>query len=251
MGVTHDDLAVLDKFSFEITPVGVKYLPKPPPDLPPLKDKITLCEMLKKAQGVGASSGGEAFYAPAEMHGCDAGTYVLGQSGLSEPYLNGEFGAGLGVFADTRAAARLYHYIPRIAEGVVKFIALAPLKMISFDPDVLIIFARTAQAEILFRAMSYKTGQMWSSRYSSAIGCGWIFVYPYLSGEINYGVTGLGFGMRRRKLFPEGLHWVSIPFTVLPGFLQTLKEMPWVPEPYQPDGLEYVRKLRAHLGLER
>jgi len=56
--------------------------------------------------------------------------------------------------------------------------------------------------------------------------------------------------MRRRNLFPENYQWISIPFNVLPGFLQTLKEMPWVPAPYKPDGLEYVSKLKARLGLD-
>ena len=99
--------------------------------------------------------------------------------------------------------------------------------------------------------MSYKTGQMWASKYSSAVGCAWIFIHPYLSGEINYGITGLGFGMKRRKLFPEGLQWLSIPFNALPAFLQTLREMPWEPPPYKPDGMEYVENLKASLGLDK
>jgi hypothetical protein len=98
--------------------------------------------------------------------------------------------------------------------------------------------------------MSYKTGSPWLSRYSAAIGCAWLFIYPYLDGQINFISTGLGFGMKRRKLFPEGLHFISIPFDRLPSMLQTLREMPWVPEAYKPDGLEYVLRLRQRLGLE-
>jgi hypothetical protein len=110
--------------------------------------------------------------------------------------------------------------------------------------------ATTSQAEILLRAMSYKTGAMWLSKYTSAIGCSWVLAYPYLSGEMNYITTGLGFGMRRRKLFREGRQFISIPFDLLPSLLQTLQDMPWVPTPYQPGGLEYVKKLRIKLGLE-
>jgi uncharacterized protein (DUF169 family) len=119
-----------------------------------------------------------------------------------------------------------------------------------FDPDVLIILATTTQAEILLRAASYETGQMWHSRYSSAIGCAWLFAFPYLDGEINFIPTGLGFGMRRRKLFPEGRHFISIPFNRLPSLLETLRSMPWVPRPYRPDGSEYVKGLRKKLGLD-
>ena len=244
MSVTHSDLAILEKLELDIQPTGIKFLTKLPEDLKKLGKKMTLCEMLKESQG------GNAFYAGVNDHTCDAGTYILGQTELRDQYINGEYGAGLGVFFDPRSASRLYHYIPRIGKNIVKYVALAPLSKLTFDPDVLIIFARTSQAEILLRAMSYKTGQMWSSRYSSAIGCAWMFVHPYLSGEINFGITGLGFGMKRRKLFPEGLQWISIPFIVLPAFLQSLKEMPWIPPPYKPDGIEYVKKLRNDLGLE-
>lgn len=242
--ISADDLAILDEFEFEIQPVGVKYLTQTPSDIELLDGSLTLCAMLKKAQT------GDCFYAGPENHACEAGSYVLGQTDIKEQFINGEWGAGLEVFYDPRAASRIYHYIPRITPGVNKYIAMAPLSKLTFDPDVLNIFANTSQSEIMLRAMSYKTGQMWESRYSSVIGCAWMFVYPYLSGEINYGISGLGFGMRRRKLFPENYLWLSIPFIGLPTFLQTLKEMPWIPAPYKSDGFEYVDKLKARLGLD-
>ena len=244
MALTKDDFAILDGFEFEMEPVGIKYLTRAPDGMRKLEERMTLCEMLKKAQG------GEPFYADAQNHTCGAGAYVLGQTDLDEQFANGEFGAGLGLFCDTRAASRLYHYIPKIGRGVVNCVAFSRLRNLAFDPDVLIILARTSQTEIILRAMSYKTGSPWLSRYSAAIGCGWLFAYPYLEGQINFISTGLGFGMRRRKLFPEGFHFVSIPFDRLPSMLQTLKEMPWIPEPYKPDGPEYVKRLLQRLGLE-
>jgi hypothetical protein len=97
--------------------------------------------------------------------------------------------------------------------------------------------------------MSYRTGKMWSSKCSAAIGCAWIFVYPYLTGELNYTTAGLGHGMKRRKLFPEGHQLVSIPFDLLPSMLQTLQDMPWVLPAYEPDGQEFVRRLLVKLGI--
>ncbi len=245
MTLTKSDRDILNKFKFEAQPVGIQLLTKPPRETVKLSRKLCLCEMLRTAFE------GNSFYAGAKNHACDAGLYILGQTELKEPYINGQFGAGLEVFQDERAAGRLYHYIPRIAKGVVKYVALSPLDQLEFDPDVLIILADTGQAEILLRAMSYKTGKMWRSFYSSAVGCAWLFAYPYLSGEINFVATGLGFGMRRRKLFPEGRHFVSIPFDQVPSMLQILREMPWVPRPYQPDGMEYVKRLRVRLGLDQ
>ena len=113
----------------------------------------------------------------------------------------------------------------------------------------MVILANTSQAEILLRASSYKTGNMWVSKYTPAIGCAWIFVYPYLTGELNYATTGLGHGMKRRKLFPEGMQVISIPFNLLSSIMEALRDMPWVPPAYKPDGMEFVRKLLASLGL--
>jgi hypothetical protein len=51
----------------------------------------------------------------------------------------------------------------------------SPYGQLPFDPDVLIVLAVTGQAEILLHAMSYETGAMWSSQYSSAVGCPGLF----------------------------------------------------------------------------
>jgi uncharacterized protein (DUF169 family) len=132
---------------------------------------------------------------------------------------------------------------------VVNYVALSPLNKLPFDPDVLVILAKTSQTEILLRAMSYRTGKMWSSKCSAAIGCAWIFVYPYITGELNYMMTGLGHGMKRRKLFREGQQLVSIPFDLLPSMIQTLQDMPWVLPAYEPDGPQFVKRLLAKLGI--
>jgi uncharacterized protein (DUF169 family) len=241
MSLTKKDFAILEKFKFDIQPVGVKFSAKQPDRFERLDDKMALCEMLKKAQE------GNAFYVDKENHACDAGLYVLGQADAPQPYISGEFGAKLRIFEDPRSASRLYQYIPRIGKGRVHFIAFSPLNKLLFDPDVLIILAETIQTEILLRATSYRTGKPWLSRSSPAIGCGWIYSYPYLTGELNYMMTGLGHGMKRRKLFPEGRQLVSIPFDLLPSMLQTLQDMPWVLPAYQPDGAEFVKRLLVEL----
>jgi len=233
----------LDKFDFDVQPIGVKFLAKRPDMVERLEENMTLCEMLKRAQE------GDAFFADKENHTCEAGLYVLGQADAPDPYVSGEFGARLKIFEEPRSASRLYQYIPRIGKGVVNYIAFSPLNKLLFDPDVLIILAKTSQTEILLRAMSYRTGKMWSSKFSPAIGCAWIFIYPYLTGELNYTMTGLGHGMKRRKLFPEGQQLLSIPFDLLPSMLQTLQDMPWVLPAYEPDGAEFVKRLCDELGL--
>jgi uncharacterized protein (DUF169 family) len=243
MTLTKKDLAILDKFDFDVQPVGVKFLAKQPDMVERLDENMALCEMLKRAQE------GNAFFVDKENHICDAGLYVLGQADAPEPYTSGEFGAGLKIFEDARSASRIYQYIPRIGKGLVNYVAFSPLSKLPFDPDVLILLSKTSQTEILLRAMSYRTGKMWLSKYSAAIGCAWIYVYPYLTGELNYTTAGLGHGMKRRNLFPEGHQLISIPFDLLPSILQTLQDMPWVLPAYKPDGMEFVKRLLVKLGI--
>jgi uncharacterized protein (DUF169 family) len=243
MIMAEKERAVLDRFTFDVQPVGLKFLARQPDRIDRLDEKLAFCEMLKKAQE------GSPFFADVENHTCEAGLYVLGQADAPGPFISGEFGAGLKIFESPRTAARLYHHLPRVSPKVVNYVAFSPLNQLTFDPDVLICLTQTGQTEILLRAMSYRTGQMWSSKYSAAIGCAWIMIYPYLTGELNYTITGLGHGMKRRKLFPEGRQLVSIPFDLLPSLLQNLQEMPWDLPAYQPDGKEFVQQLVNELGI--
>jgi uncharacterized protein (DUF169 family) len=240
---TKKELAILDKFDFDVQPVGIKFLVKRPDTVERLGENMAFCEMLKRAQQ------GDAFYADEKNHTCEAGLYVLGQADAPEPFLGGEFGAGLKIFEAPRSASRLYLYLPKISKGVVNFVAFSPLDKLPFEPDLLILLANANQTEILLRAMSYRTGQMWVSKFSAAIGCAWTYIYPYLTGELNYSITGLGHGMKRRNLFPEGRQIISIPFDLLSSLLQTLQDMPWVLPAYKPDGKEFVKRLLIELGI--
>jgi uncharacterized protein (DUF169 family) len=243
MILTKEYVATLDKLDFEVPPVCVKFLSKRPDMVERLDGKMALCEMLKKAQE------GAAFFADARNHNCEAGLYVLGQADIGAHFANGDFGSGLKIFEEPRSASRLYLYIPTIGRGIVNYVALSPLDQLQFEPDLLILLASTHQTEIILRAMSYRSAKIWTSKFSAAIGCAWTYIYPYLTGELNYFVTGLGHGMKRRKLFPEGRQIISIPFDLLPSLLQSLQKMPWVLPAYKPDGPDFVRQLMDKLGI--
>jgi uncharacterized protein (DUF169 family) len=239
MILTKKHIDTLNKFEFDAPPVAVKFLAKQPDTIARLDENMALCEMLKKAQE------GVAFYADADNHTCEAGLYVLGQTDISAPFANGELGAGLKIFEEPRTASRLYLYIPKI----VNYVAFSPLDRLSFEPDLMILLARAHQTEILLRAMSYRSAKIWVSKFSPAIGCAWTYSYPFLTGELNYFPTGLGHGMKRRKLFPEGRQIIAIPFDLLPSMLETLWEMPWILPAYEPDGTEFFRRLLHKLGI--
>jgi uncharacterized protein (DUF169 family) len=88
------------------------------------------------------------------------------------------------------------------------------------------------QAEIILRAHSYSAGKVWTAKGSTVMACAWMLVYPYLTGEINFTVAGFGFGMKARRLFPEGMIVMSIPWDHLPAIVANLGEINWVPHSF-------------------
>jgi hypothetical protein len=85
--------------------------------------------------------------------------------------------------------------------------------------------------------MSYSTGELWETRTTPVFGCSWLFVYPYLSGKVNYTITGIAFGMKAKQVFPEGQVLMSIPYNWIPIMTKNLNEMKWVLPSYT-DGRE-------------
>jgi uncharacterized protein (DUF169 family) len=199
--------------------------------------------MLKKAQD------GNAFYADKNNTTC--GAFVLGMADHSKLILSGEFASAIKVFEEPRSGSRLYPQLPSMEKGLVNYVSLSPLTDVKFSPDVLIIFTNnTFQTQILLRAVSYRTAKVWTSKFTHVMGCSWIFAYPFISGEMNYGMTGLSHGMGRRKLFPDGLQFVSIPYLILPSVLQALKEMEWELPAFGENGDEFFKNTRDKLLKE-
>ena len=70
---------------------------------------------------------------------------------------------------------------------------------------------------------------MWNAKGSTCLACAWFYAYPYLTGELNYGVSGLGFSMKARQVLPEGLIIISIPSEMMSMMIENLQEMEWEP----------------------
>jgi uncharacterized protein (DUF169 family) len=110
----------------------------------------------------------------------------------------------------------------------VNYLVFSRLEELSYEPDLLILTAKPSQAEIVLRAMTYSTGELWQPKATPVLGCSWLYVYPYETGNVNYVMTGMHFGMKAREVFPEGLVIISIPYNWIPVITQNLKEMNWV-----------------------
>jgi uncharacterized protein (DUF169 family) len=216
------DLAILDSFGFEYKPVGVKFSLTKPKGIPKLEKKLAFCEMLKEAQGSDTS-----FYTTKDNHECKAGPILLGMCEPDPIFESGQVGPMLGVYDDPRANRKLYMNMHRMERDTINYVLYAPLDKLCFDPDMLIVTARPQQAEILLRAYSYRTGAAWNAKGTTVVGCTYLYMYPYASGEINIMITGLHHGMKARQLFPDGLLFITIPYNLLPEIVTNLKNIQW------------------------
>jgi len=226
------DLSIYKKFNFERLPVGVKFLAGRPGGMEQLDKNMALCEMLNEAQ-----QRGTPFYITKDNEDC-AGAMILGMVAPSPHAGGGELGVKWGIYQEARVNERLVGDSPKVPPGNINYVIFAPLEQITFEPDLLFLLANTSQAEIVLRAMSYSTGELWSSKAVSGGACAYLFAYPYLSGKVNYITTGLTLGLKGRRVYPEGLLLFSIPYDWIPIITRNLHQMEWVLPAYTDDTRE-------------
>ncbi len=225
------DLSVYSKFNFERPPVGVKFLFFKPKGIKRLDKTLSICELPKTAQ-----QRGTPFYIDKENENC-FGKVALGMESTPPFAESGQLGPMFEIYQEARANRKIYQYLPKLEKGTVNYVVFSTIDKLTFDPDLLIITSTASQAEILLRAMSYSTGELWETRTTPVFGCSWLFVYPYLSGKVNYTITGIAFGMKAKQVFPEGQLLMSIPYNWIPIVTKNLNEMKWVLPSYT-DGRE-------------
>ena len=219
------DLSIYGKFDFERPPVGVKFLFKRPEGIEQLElDKsMAFCERIKEAQQREAP-----FYITKDNIEECVGKFLLGMEDMAPFAESGQIGTELKIYQEPRVNSRLYQYVPRFERGIVNYVVYSPLDKLTFEPDVLIITANHSQSEIVMRAMSYSTGELYNSKTTNVMGCAWAYIYPYRSGNVNYLVPEMIHGMKARRVFPEGSILISIPYNWIPIITQNLQEMEWV-----------------------
>jgi uncharacterized protein (DUF169 family) len=222
------DLSVYQKLNLEKQPVAVNYSLFKPEGIEKLDKQLGLCEMVKEAQERGAP-----FYITGEEENC-IGKFFLGMGG-DAPHRpdGGRLGVKLEIFQDGRANLRHRTFVPHFETGSVNYVVFSPLDKLQFEPDLIVILATPRQGEIIMRAMAYSTGEMYQSRGTMVGECSSLFVYPYLSGNVNYLLTGLSYGMNGRRAYPDGMMLISIPYPWIPTITENLKEMKLVPPGYE------------------
>ena len=202
-----------------------------------------LCSYLKKAQVEN-----RAFYTTAENDKC-MGKVVLGMTDLETNHGSGQVGCAMGVFRTPAANARLYYEATTLKRGVCNFVVFCPVALCDFQPDLVICVAPTWEAQLLLRASSYISGDLWESKCSYVMSCAWTYAYPYVSGKVNHLFTGMHLGLQLQGAYPEGLHIITIPYQKLDEVVTALGEMESVPLDLRkdPESKAQSKALFAHL----
>jgi uncharacterized protein (DUF169 family) len=223
--------------------VAVKFCRNRPEGYTQAEGADMLCAYLKKSQ-----EENRAFYITADNEKC-MGKVVLGMTELETNHGSGQVGCALGAFRTAAANARLYYEATTLKRGVCNFVVFCPIAQCDFDPDLVVCVANTDRAQILLRASSYISGDLWESKCSYVMSCAWTYAYPYVSGKVNHLFTGMHLGMKLKGLYPEGLHIIVIPYQKLDEVVTALNEMEHVPLDFRtdPESKEKSRQIMAHM----
>ena len=217
-----NDYSALDKVGLELPPVGVKFSYFKPEGIPPLAPELdmSLCEILRYCQ-----SESHPFYFSRENKESCIGKIILGMQQFEPFEESGQIGQHLGVFDDARANHNLYQYAPRLSQGIANYVLFSPANKLTFEPDVLVIAARPNKAEIIMRAVTYSTGELFKSVCTPVMGCAWFLVQPFKTGEVNFIVPAFVHGPRGRELYSEDTILISLPYRWIPTVMQNLERM--------------------------
>ena len=217
------DYSVLDKIGFSLPPIGVKFSFFRPDGIPPLEPgtSMSLCEILRSAQAEN-----KAFYFSRENNETCVGKIILGMEEFTPFEKSGQIGPRLGVFDDARCNQHFYQFVPKLDFGVTNYVLFSPAGQLTFEPDVLVISANPGQAEIVMRAMTYSTGEMYKSTCTPVMGCAWMLIHPHRTAEVNFIVPALVHGLHGRQLYPSDTLIISLPYRWIPVVLSNLERMP-------------------------
>lgn len=210
--------------------------------------RMSLCQFVSYAQKTHSS-----FYIDKTNEDC-MGRTVLGM--IQEPPLgaSGQAGFDFGVFRNQDANSRLYYNIPIAIRDTINYVIFSPIDQCEFNPDVVVFVGDSDMADIVMRATSYISGDLWESKSSSVLSCAWTYMYTWLSGKVNHCQTGMHHGMGRRKVYPKGLHIVSVPYQKLDEVCLALRQMDWQLISFRPndkDQDELRRRMRNWNALSK
>ncbi len=118
-----------------------------------------------------------------------------------EAYLSGKY-ALAPTNRPAEAQKKAAEAMPRFEFGKYKYILISPIRLASFDPDVILFYGNGAQVMRMIQAAVFASGESLTSSSSGAGGCLLPIVGPILEGKCKYTVPGNG--ERRLGLIADG-----------------------------------------------
>ena len=161
------DYSALNRLGLSLPAIGVKFSFFRPDGVPPLEKEArhSLCELLRLSQAENRS-----FYFSSENDETCVGKIILGMDDFAPFEKSGQIGQRLGVFEEARCNQHFYQFVPKLDRDTVNYVSFSPSGQLVYEPDVLVISADPRQAEIVMRAMTYSTGEMYKSSCTPVIG---------------------------------------------------------------------------------
>jgi uncharacterized protein (DUF169 family) len=192
------------ELKLETDPVAVTFAGPPAPGTSSPKEKISVCQALKRA------SDGEAVVITRETCGCPGGLVSLGlgqtppqgKEKLVDFLINKE-----KVYCSRTALHRSQQTVlPPV--GVGSQISFTPLSQAEGQPDVVVFVGKPGSLHHLIHFAGYWEGGSMKAELAGP-ACRTGVAYPVVTGEI--GLSLLDFGARRLAGFPENHLLVAIP----------------------------------------
>ena len=231
--------ATFAELDLEFSPVALKYCYAPSKGIERYEGTGAFCQLVHKA-----STENRVFYTDKDNETC-FGKVALGMVPDNGLAASGLIGPDIDMYATQAPNARLHDLLPTLTLGAHNIVVMAPIAKCDFDPDILMIVAPTEKAEIILRATSWVSGDPWESKSTPVMSCGWMYAYPYVTGKVNFCITGMHHGLKRRNLYPKGMHLIAIPFAKLPETIYALENMNWTPLYFRQDTEEGRAELAA------
>ena len=215
------DKEFLKKLDLQYPAVAIKFRFEKPDVIHYDGGPASFCQFVKYAQDTG-----KHFYVEAADDQC-YGKMALGMIDKPPVTASGQAGYDFGCYKSPVGCQQLYQKLPVIEPHTVNYVEFSPALNCDFDPDLLFFVADLPQADIIMRATSFISGDLWESKSSPVISCAWMYAYPIISGKVNHITTGYYHGLKRRGAYPAGLRMIAVPFQKMPEFFQALEEMDW------------------------
>jgi uncharacterized protein (DUF169 family) len=216
-----NDKKLIEKLNLKYPCIAIRFALERPKCEHYQGDKLAFCQYVKVAQDTK-----KHFYIESKDDAC-YGKLSLGMEPIQPVTASGEAGKDFGCFKQQMPNRLLYKDLPMLPPGTIRYVEFAPAVDCDFQPDLLYFVADIEESDIIMRATSYISGDLWESKSSPVMSCTWMYAYPLVSGKVNHITTGLYHGLKRRKAYPAGLRMISIPFNKFPEFFQSLEEMDW------------------------